>query len=60
MTIRKGDQIRLVKGYQAGATGVVVAFRTNRFYGRQATVQLDANPEAYQDWTLTEVEKVTS
>lgn len=68
--VKKGDHVRVKREggiggegygpYSKGTTGVVDCFRTNRFFGRQATVQLDgteADP-TYVDWTLTDIEVI--
>jgi hypothetical protein len=71
MAFKKGDHVRVVRNefghtegpYSPGTTGVITGFRTNRFYGRQAIVQLDGLEEddpmgAFVDWTLSDIEKV--
>ncbi len=71
MQIKIGDHVRVTThefditpdgqpntGYGFGVSGVVYNFRTNRFYGRMAVVELDNEPDTYVDWLLTDIEKV--
>lgn len=72
MAFAKGDRVRVTThefdsipggtqntGYGYGVTGVIHGFRNNRFHGRQAIVELDNEPGAYVDWTLTNIERVS-
>ena len=69
MAIKRGTRVRVTThefdttpdgtpndGYGYGTTGTVIGFRTNRFWGRVATVQLDAG--LYVDWVLSDIEEV--
>lgn len=73
MKVKKGDHVKVVREggingegrgpYAQGTTGVVDGFRSNRFWGRQAIVQLDGMERddpmgAFVDWTLTDIEVI--
>ena len=67
---KRGDHVVVVQArdgvtgplYVVGASGTIVGFRTNRFYGRQAIVLIDgSDPDdpSHVDWTLTNIAVVT-